>query len=400
MLKKLKPEKLDVLSTCLERNMPLPIYSKLENTLTGASLKNKNDHSKYNSSIYCIYDFPDYLKGYIDQGSWKAKSINTYEGSLILLKNYKNTGDYLKRKFSKDRLSKFRTYQQRLEISFNINYKTYFGNIDKKEYQLLFAEFREMTKKRFLEKKIQNHDLTRWQIYEDIAYPLINSRDAVLFVIFSDHKPISICLNFIKGKTIYGYLRTYDVDYSKFYLGYTDFIKQLNWCYENNLEVFDLLKGIYPYKLKIVDKQYYFQKHILYDSSSLLASIYAKLIIFQTIIFNILLVALKKIKINKLYYWLINYSYRVRKLKAGNSYFSDLHFKKEIVEMPSEQLVMVDLNKPPFDFLKREVYNFLYSNKESLNNVQVFKLDNEPESFIIKGKNKIEKINLIRRTIR
>lgn len=396
MLKKLKPEKLDVLSTSLERNMPLPIYSKLENTITGASFNNKNDNSKYNKSVYCIYDFPDYLKGYIDDGSWKAKIINTYEGSLILLKNYKNTEDYLRNKFSKDRLSKFRTYRQRLEICFNINYKVYFGNIDKTEHEILFAEFREMTKKRFLEKKIQNHDLQRWEIYKDVAYSSIKNKDAVLFVIYSDDKPISICLNFIKGKTIYGYLRAYDVDYSKFYLGYTDFIIQLNWCYENNFEVFDLLKGIYPYKLKIVDKQYYFQKHILYDSSSLIVSIVAKLLIFKTIIFKILLVALKKIKVNKLYYGFINYWYRVRKLKAEDRYLSSLHFKEEIGEIPSERVVAVDLKNPQFGFLKRAVYNFLYLNKESLNNVQVFKLDNEPESFIIKGKNKIEKINLFR----
>ena len=117
--------------------------------------------------------------------------------SLILLKNYKNTEDYLKQKFSAGRRSKFRTYQKRLKTCFNIEYKTYFGNISKDEYEMLFKAFHDMTKKRFLEKNIQNYDLSRWHIYHEIAYPLINSKEAVLFVVFSDGEPISICLNFV-----------------------------------------------------------------------------------------------------------------------------------------------------------------------------------------------------------
>ena len=69
-----------------------------------------------------------------------------------------------------------------------------------------------MTKKRFLEKKIQNYDLSRWDIYHEIAYPLINNKEAVLFVVLSDNVPISICLNFVRDNTIYGYLRAYDID--------------------------------------------------------------------------------------------------------------------------------------------------------------------------------------------
>ncbi|MFD1613954.1 GNAT family N-acetyltransferase [Gelatiniphilus marinus] len=394
MLKKTKPETLDVLSTFLEKDEALPVYSKIVNSISGTLLyKNKAANAQNNANLYCIYDFPGYLKGSVTKKGWKLKSINTYKGSLILLKNYKNAEDYLKHKFSSGRRSKFRTYKKRLESCFNIEYKTYFGDIERDEYELLFESFHNLTRKRFLEKKIQNYDLSRWDIYHKIAYPQINNKQAVLFVIYSNKTPISICLNFVRGNTMYGYLRAYDIDYSKFYIGFTDYIKQLYWCYTNNIEFLDLLKGSYPYKLRLIDTQYHFQKHILYNSNSTLSTLSANFIIAKTQAFYILVKGLKKLNFNVLYYKFINYKYRNKELaKAKNK---TLNIVTSTVKMPEkETLVKININDESLHFLKRTVYDFLYSNQEHINAVSIFKYKNELNSYLIKGNKNIQKITI------
>ncbi|TGV03940.1 GNAT family N-acetyltransferase [Flavivirga rizhaonensis] len=397
MLKKIKPEVLDVLSTFLERKKALPIYNKIVNTISGTPIYETLDtKDKIDSYLYCIYDFPGYLKGYVTKKGWKLKIINTYKGSLILLKNYINTEDYLKHKFSAGRRSKFRTYQKRLETCFNIEYKTYFGNISKDEYESLFKAFHDMTRKRFLEKKIQNYDLSRWDVYQEIAYPLINSKEAVLFVILSDNKPISICLNFIRQKTIYGYLRAFDVDYSKFYIGFTDFIKQLHWCFENGIEVFDLLKGSYPYKMRLIDTQYNFQKHILYNSNSFSTTVSANVITGKTQAFYTLVKVLKKLNVNKLYYKFINYKYRNKELQGFKNEYENIVLINNFKIEPNEVITELNLNNDSLSFLKRFVFNFLYSNQESINNVKLFRYNKETNSYIIKGQKNTQKITLQR----
>ncbi len=395
MLKKIKPKTLDVLSTFLERKEALPVYKKIVNTISDKPIyEAENNISKGDNYLYCIYDFPGYLKGYVTKNGWKLKSVNTYKGSLILLKNYKNTEDYLKQKFSAGRRSKFRTYKKRLETCFNIEYKTYFGNITKNEYEMIFKAFHDMTKKRFLEKKIQNYDLSRWHIYHEIAYPLINSKEAVLFVIFSDKKPISICLNFVRNNTTYGYLRTYDTDYSKFYLGFTDFIKQLYWCFENNIEIFDLLKGSYPYKMRLIDTQYPFQKHILYNSNSFLTAVSANINIVKTQAFYALVKILKKLNINKLYYAFINYKYRNKEIQESKNNFQEINILNNFEIEQNESLKEIDINADSSSFLKRFVFDFLYSNQEFIHNIKLFKHKNEVNSYVIKGTKNNRKITL------
>ncbi len=393
MLKRIRPENLDVLSTFLEKKVALPVYNTIVNSISGTTIyKNIKPILEDKKFLYCIYDFPSYLKGSITNTSWKLKSINTYKGSLILLKNYDNSDDYLKHKFSSGRRSKFRTYQRRLETCFNIEYKSFFGAISRSEYDALFEAFHKMIKNRFLEKKIQNYDLSRWDTYYEIAYPLINSEEAALFVIYNNTKPISICLNLVRDKTIYGYIRTYDIDYSKFYIGFTDFIKQLDWCFNNNIEIFDLLKGNYPYKTKLIDTQYDFQKHVLYNSKSILTRLSANIIVTRTRVFYALVRFLKKLHFNVLYHNFLKYKYRNRELGK-----IDTDSKKVVVEKlklidSSEDLINVDINNKSFYYLKRPVYYFLYTTQESINTIEVFKFQNKKSTYLIKGKNNIFKI--------
>lgn len=393
MLQRIIPENLDVLSTSLERKEALPVYNTIINSITNTTIYEcKKSNIKPNNYLYCIYDFPDYLKGFVTHKNWTLKTINTYKGSLILLKNYKNADDYLKTKFSAGRRSKFRTYQKRLETCFNIEYKSYFGNITKDDYESLFESFYNMVKKRFLEKKIQNYDLLRWNIYREIAYPLINNKEAALFVIFNNNKPISICLNLVRDHTIYGYIRSYDIDYSKFYIGFTDFIKQLHWCFENGIEIFDLLKGSYPYKTKLIDEQYKFQKHVLYNNKSFLTNISANIIVTRTQAFYALVKILKKMNMNVLYHKFITFKYRNRELNKIKDNQKSICIENNVNINFKENLLKIDLNNGSLNHLKRPIYNFLYASQDTIEDIEIFKFKNEPNSFVVKGKVQTQKI--------
>ncbi len=386
MLKKIKPENINYLNTFLEKRKAIPVYSSLINTISGDTSNKSNETNIINKrNIYCINDFPSYLKGDISGNTWKAKTVNTYKGSLILLKKYENANDYLKKKFKTPK--RFRIYQSKLENSFNIEYKSYYGDISKKEYDYLFEEFHKMLKTRFLEKKIKNHDLSRWDIYREIAFPLIKNKEAVFFVIYSDKKPISFYLNLLHGKTVYGYVKTYDIDYSKFSIGFINFIQQLRWCFENNIEVYDLLKGNYAYKNKLIDQEFYYQKHIIYNSKSLLAVLSANFIIVKNRLFYSAVNILKKLKVDLLYHKFSNYIYQ-------NKFVNDTQrvLITNCSEKPSEQLDQIDLDDEAFSFLKRITYKFLYHNDESLETVKLFKFKNEVKTYLISGKKQMQKI--------
>lgn len=96
------------------------------------------------------------------------------------------------------------------------------------------------------------------------------------------------------GKVLYGFVRGFDVHYSKFYLGFTDLIFQLEWCFNNNMEIFDLVKGSYSYKTKFTNTTYYFQKQIAFDPKYLRSSISAFIKAFKIKSFYFIIKLLKK----------------------------------------------------------------------------------------------------------
>ncbi len=386
MLNNMKPENINFLNTFLEKRKALPVYNSLTNTISGNITSKSNDACAITKrNIYCINDFPSYINGSITDNIWKSKKVNTYKGSLILLKEYNNTKDYLKKKFKTPK--RFRIYQSKLENSFNIEYKSYYGDISKKEYDFLFEEFHKMLKTRFLEKQIKNHDLSRWEAYHEAAFPLIKNKEAVFFVIFSDRKPISFYLNLLHNKTVYGYVKTYDIDYSKFSIGFINFIQQLKWCFENNIEVYDLLKGNYAYKNKLIDQEFYYQKHIIYNSKSLLSIIYANFIFAKTRLFYGAINVLKMINVDLLYHKLTNNLYNN---KIGND--APKIIIANLSKKPNEQLDRIDLNDETFSFLKRITYKFLYHNDESMETVELFKFNKEVNTYLISGKKQLQKI--------
>ena len=388
--------KLNFLTIFLENRSLNSFYSSITNVFSGqVEFRNISATQSNPKNIILVKDVPEYLDAQINEDlGWRMRKLKTFKGSLINLTNYKDETDYLLKTFSGSRRSKFRTNQKRLEKCFNISYKTYYGDIEKDEYESLFDKFLELINRRFDQKELINDDLVRWKVYRDIAYPLILKKEACLFVIYDSDKPISISFNPIHGKTIFGYIRGYDIDYGKFYIGFTDIIVQLKWCFENNFTTFDLLKGEYEYKSQWTDTQYYFEKHLIYDSSRLLSNLRAKSIIFVIKTMYLLINLLKKRNLHIVFGNIRSY---LRRPKINpNKAISKAEISIETdPELPKTcDGIKMDICDKRLAIIKMYIYNFLYQNQESINNIVVLRLLDSPNSFLIKGTKNSQKITV------
>lgn len=387
-MEEFKKTSYNFLSQFLENRTPSPFYSKIVNTISKASFyENSSNLSNFDHKLYQIHDVPGYLETKTNQSikRWKINKINTYKGTMIALNSYQDLNDYLNKKFNSNRRSKFRTYKKRLENSFDITYKIYYGEISKCDYEFLFDEFHKMMVTRFEQKQALNRDLERWNIYREIGYPLIQKKEACLFVIYDGEKPISICFNIIYTKIIYAYIRAYDIDYAKFYVGFTDLIQQLQWCFDNEFEVFDMLKGDYEYKSKWTDGDYFFQRHIIYNSKFWSASFIANYKTMKIRLFYNLMNYVKKRNIHLVYR-------RISRLNSRNHNLIEPandpgRITIENLETPQTNLNLktININERTFSFLRKYVYDFLYTNCESKVDIEVSIIIDRPSSYFIKG---------------
>lgn len=258
-----------------------PIYINIGKNLTkGMSYQISSDSSADSSlknKVCLVYDVPQYFDTNLSTKNIKSKKIEQYPGFLITLENYNDFETYFATTFSKKTISRLRSYNRQLERHFSISYKMFYGSISKKEYDNLFVHFNRLLTKRFNNKKETNNNLNpnEWNFYYDVVYPLILEKKASLFVIYNEEKPIAIRLNYFSEDIIFDAIPVFDIEYSKFHLGKISIMKMLEWSFENNFKVYDFSKGFYDYKAKWSDKTYNFEYHLLYDSSSIWASLIA-----------------------------------------------------------------------------------------------------------------------------
>ena len=182
---------------------------------------------------------------------------------------------------------------------------------------------------------------------------------------------------------MYSYIRGFDVDYSKFYPGFVDFVIQIKWAFDNKIEVFDLLKGHYEYKNRLINLEYHFQRQIIYNRKSFISKLIAKFLKWRIIIFYFLVHLFKKIKVHLIYHEVMKlYD---RKKIARNSLEKKYIVEKLDYPQIDEELNSIDISIEENNFLRRPIYDFLYSARESLDNIKVFPLKDRQDSYLIKG---------------
>ncbi|UII76134.1 GNAT family N-acetyltransferase [Flagellimonas sp. HMM57] len=391
-LRNIIPEPIDFLLHFLEKRSTAAFFPDIYNTLLNRKIYNRPTSytNFFEKKIHTVFDVPGYLLGNLHSESTgiTAKRVDMYKGYLINLKDYTDIDDYLQNRFTSKRRAQFRGYQKRLELSFSTDFKIFYGDIDKTTYDFLFKEFRQMLEKRSIQKRIINDELEHWHIYQSIAYKLILDKQAYLSVLYDGKKPISICLNLIYDTVVYGCIKTHDIDYAKFSVGFIDLIKQLEWCFDNHFEIFDFLKGDYDYKAKWVDGEYFFQKYIVYDEKSIIIKWVALGIIKKYELLYRFARWVKHFNIHTQYR-----SYRASKYyRKTKSYDQRRLAIARINRVPEKVTAQVDMGNIEHAFLKKPLNDFLYSNKCHSSTVSVLKDEINSNIFYIHNSKEAIKI--------
>lgn len=364
----------------------LTVYDKI-------TYKTKTIHSKNNSAakipkstVYEILDVPNYIEIQVSKENPKLKQIKlqTLKGYLVEANKYNTIEEYLENNFGSKSRSNLRRYKNRLEKCFNIQYACYYGNIPKEIYNNLFIALKQLLIRRFEEKKESNYELQHFEEYHSIIYDLILKKEASLYVIYHDKKPISIRINMFKENLGHYIMSCYDIDYSKFHLGSVDMLKNIEWCIGNEMVTYDLLKGYDYYKKDWKTTSFNFYNHIIYDSNSVLSTLYA---------------FVKKIKTKITYkvYYILKAIHFISHYKKVKQFLYELSHKptaqKKIVynkvdsfnEVIEKKQIDFE-NDSSYSFLKKPLYDVLFTSQEQYKDILIYLNLEDKNHFLVCGK--------------
>lgn len=326
-----------------------------------------------------VEDIPDYLvkeESHLSSDLGRV-AIKKYPGFLIDFKDISSVEQYLKLRFGKSSRYKLQREIKKLEFCFDISYKFYFGEITKKEYDNILDSLYQLLESRSNEKGIdENINFKERSLIQKITYSMILNKNASLFVIYNKDKPIDICLNYHLESVVYQHIRTYDIAYSKFNTGYTDLIKQIEWCIFNNINAIIFSKGDFYWKRRWCNVVYDYYHHVYYRKNSF----YGRLVVFQQKAINFLYSRAKQYKLVEKYHNYKNEQIKLRNLKEEpNLKVLDLEEKD-----PTQKWVSVDYETSHV-FIRRTINNFLYESNQNQSEIKVFECEGDKDRFLIKG---------------
>jgi len=319
---------------------------------------------------------PKFSHTIIKQNNW---------GYAIHLKSNSTIDNYLQEQYNSKKRSIIRRYVNRLEACFTINYKLYYGDITKEEYHFIMDSLKEMIVHRFKQRKEQNKELPKWDALVEETYPKIQNKQASLFVIYDDNKPIEISLNYHFEKILFSTISSYDIDYSKFGLGHVEIYKQVEWCCTHNYILFEMGVGGMDYKRRWSNFIYNFEHHIIYENTNLASKMMGQLEVLRIKSKEYL----KSKKVNEIIPNLKHKYYTIEEIKE------DL-CASEIEKNSSKEhlnLKEISINCPEYKFLKKYVYDFLYTTVAHISAVKTYKMSEN--TYLIVGNKHHQKLEKI-----
>ncbi|MCM4167318.1 hypothetical protein KCTC52924_02901 [Arenibacter antarcticus] len=365
----------------------LPIYYNLGKNLTkGISYTLLPIQTKeFRKNVFIIYDVPSYFDIKLENSSDQLGLIKTkqYPGFLVDLNSYTDFNQYFSSTFSKSSRYKLNKYKKRLENCFDISYQMYYGEMDREVYDSTFNHFKQLLRKRFDDKGITNNNLDpkEWNFYHEVAFPMILEKKASLFVIYNDHTPIGVTLNYFSDHSVFDAITVFDISYEKFHLGSVTIMKLIEWSIDQRYQYFDFSKGYFDYKKRWSTRIYNFEYHLYYDKSSPVSTFLAKGI---AIYFNFKQLLREK-DINTKFHSL---TYKLKNRKPKNDE------KIEYLFTPIEDEALLtnyeEINRDSEEWvdLMSAIFEYLYLNNESYKLLKIKKNSNEDHKFTFEGRDK------------
>lgn len=267
----------------LDRKIPSSYDPQVLNSLSHKFIKEPLIRQEFEDPFYLIKDIPQYLKVEKEEPTqYSCKKINQYQGFLIDFTGYETQEEYVKTQLSKRGRKKLLRSKEKLERNFNISYKVYFGEITRTTYDYLFERFYDLLKIRFEQMKIYNRYLIKWRDLYKLVFPMIQNKQASLFVIYHNKDAITITLNFHLGDIILSHIEAFDITFKRYSLGSISMMAHIDWCLKNNVKALDLTMGHTPFKSKWCNHVYTLEYHLFYLKSSKIQNL--KAIIFGWIL--------------------------------------------------------------------------------------------------------------------
>ena len=268
-----------ILQLCFDHSIQ-PFYRNvIKNKLSNQEfcLSYNPDKSQPLPNLFMVSDIPDYLDVELlkKEAARSLTRIPQYEGYLLNLKKFKNADELVNQTLSRNPRKNLRAKHRKLELNHEISYQFYHGEIEKKHYDYLFEKCYDLMEARFIQKKIYNRYLLNWKYYYNHFYSKILTKEASICVIYDKKKPVTITLNFHQADIVFSFIQIYDVDYYKYSMGDIAMYKNIEWCYQNQYNVWDVSKGATENKLRWSNHIYLFEYHIFYNNKSLLSKFLA-----------------------------------------------------------------------------------------------------------------------------
>lgn len=357
----------------------LAVYSNIGKFLTCGQFYelDQNQLDDAGNEVIYIYDVPNYSScSSINSGNIKRLRVKRYKGYLLNLARYDDYQEFVSKRLSAKFRYNIRNSTKRLNKCFEVKYKVFYGpNISKSHYDLLIVSFFELLQKRTEKKKLFNAYLNpiNMQFISEVFFPLMIKEQAVIFVCYHNYTPIYISLNYLSKSTLFGAFTVFDNDYSKFSIGHINTIKQIKWCYEKKITLFDFSKDEYAYKEKLCNITYNFEDHILFRFKSLKSTILAYALAGRTKFKQIL----RDYQIHK---FVLKLKYQLKSYSKGQKTIG-----YTLVENPTyevmQKAIEIDLSKKTEEGIRKSIFDWLYKKQVPYSTITVFK-DNTKDNVL------------------
>lgn len=242
-------------------DLPLAYRSFLQESLTMPA-------GKWN--LLAISNIPDYL------GIGKrnvAPAFGCIEriyrlGFAMDLSPFGSASEFLRNQLGKKSYKNLRQDRQRLEKDHQTKFECFYGDIESGTYAVLIETLEDYIKTRFSGRTKHHAALKRWDHYKHNIIEQVRLKNASLFVLWDAEKPIAITVNYHMSDKLFSSINSFDSAYSSYSPGRQMFIRQIEWCYENEIRLIDMGWGSFEYKIKFSNAVYRLKTQVLYHKSN------------------------------------------------------------------------------------------------------------------------------------